>query len=391
MSIEITDNQGLYDLCQEMQQQEYLAMDTEFIRERTYYPVLALIQISWKEVDSILIDPLGIDDWEPFHDVLKNPEILKIFHAGRQDLEIFYHQMGEIPANLFDTQIAASMCGYGDQIGYGALVAKLLGVQLAKGSSYTNWLQRPLTDAQMRYARDDVLYLPDVYDKLMARATSKKRVQWVREEMKVQLHEGLFDPDPMDLWRRVKKAKSIKDRDTSVLQELTIWRDGVARRINKPVRFILTDEAMVELCKVDKLTMESLKSRRGLQSGVIDRYGADILERHARGRAVPRAEWPKLRDNNQRPPSEKSEALADLAWLLIKEIATRAHMAPPNLIAKRDLPYFIEAYLRGKDLSKFSISSGWRKEMVSDILIKLIEGEIVIRVQDQKIIWQEQI
>ena len=156
--IEIQDNQALLELCHEIQGQAYITFDTEFIRERTYYPVLALVQVSWAGQPPVLIDPLHITDWKPFHEILKNSSICKVFHAGRQDLEIFYNQMQCLPENLFDTQIAAAMCGLGEQIGYSALVSKLLGVQLAKGNSYTNWLKRPLTEAQLSYARDDVLY-----------------------------------------------------------------------------------------------------------------------------------------------------------------------------------------------------------------------------------------
>ena len=372
-----------------MNEQDYIALDTEFIRERTYFPILALLQFSWKGQDPILVDPLPIDDWEPLHQVLRNPNVTKLFHAGRQDLEIFFHQMGEVPVNLFDTQIAASMCGYGDQIGYGSLVARLLGVQLAKGSSYTNWLQRPLTESQLKYARDDVLYLPEVYEKLQAKGRARDRLKWILEEMNTQLHEKLFDPDPAELWRKVKRSKTLKPKDTPVLQELAHWRDDIARKVNRPVRFILSDEAMLELAKIDKLTLENLRSRRGVQAGFVDRYGEQILSSHQSGRARPKTEWPQSSGVEQRPPSEKSEALADLAWLLIKEIAEKAHIAPTNLIAKKSLAYFLDAYIRNKELDSFSISHGWRKKMVGDLLVKLIEGELVIKVQDKKIIWQE--
>src|SRR5690606_38162608 len=150
------------ELCAALEQQPFFTLDTEFIRERTYYPVLALVQVSWTGQEPLLIDPLAIQNWQPFHRVLERADIRKVFHAGRQDLEIFFYQIGRMPKNLFDTQIAASMCGYGDQISYSSLVAKVLGVQLSKGSSYTNWLQRPLAEDQLRYARDDVRYLPQL-------------------------------------------------------------------------------------------------------------------------------------------------------------------------------------------------------------------------------------
>ena len=386
--IDIKDNPSLRAMCEDMAAQPFVVMDTEFIRERTYYPVLALVQVAWEGQEPLLIDPLEITDWQPFHDVLLNTRVVKVFHAGRQDLEIFYYQMNAMPANVFDTQVAASMCGLGDQLGYGVLVAKLLGVQLAKGSSYTNWLQRPLTGTQLRYARDDVHYLSAVYKKLVDMAQAKQRLQWIQEELLQQLNEELFTQDPAELWRKVKKAKSLKERDLPVLQEMAIWRDTMARKINKPVRFLLSDEAIIELARIDQLSLENLKSRRGLTAGIVNRYGEEILRRHSEGRSAPKAKWPR-NEKQRRPPSEKSEAMADLAWLLIKEIADNAHLAPIHLIAKKDLPYFIDAYVRGKDLSDFPISHGWRKATVGDLLVKLIEGKLTIKVQNRQIVWLE--
>jgi ribonuclease D len=386
--IDIQTNQDLKDLCEEASRQTSIALDTEFIRERTFFPILALVQIGWKEREPVLIDPLTIDDWAPFHDLLTNPNICKLFHSGRQDLEIFYNQMGRLPENMFDTQIAASMCGLGDQIGYSALVERLLGVHLAKGSSYTNWLQRPLTSNQLRYARDDVRYLPEVYEKLVSRAQEKKRLDWILQEVEDQLNQKLFEPDLDELWRKVKKVSSVRERNLIVLQALTRWRHETARVIDRPVRYLLSDEVMVELSKIDHLTMENLNSRRGMQPKIIDRYGAELIDLHTTARAKPKSEWPTLRENNRRPPSEKSEALAGLAWLLLKEIASKADMAPSNLINKRDLANFIETHHRGGDLSQFPIGSGWRKKMVGAPLLDLIEGRLAIRVVKRRIIWE---
>ncbi len=387
--IDIADNQSFHQLCEELDGQPFITLDTEFIRERTYFPILALVQVSWRGQDPLLIDPLAVDDWAPFHRVLKNAEVRKVFHAGRQDVEIFYHQMKALPQNLFDTQVAASMCGFGDQIGYGALTAKLLGVQLAKGSSYTNWLQRPLTKAQLRYAREDVAYLPDLYERLVAESELHGRLQWVQEEMNGQFHEALFRPDPEELWQKVKKGRNLRPRDLAVLRALAKWRDESARRVNKPVRFLLPDEAMVELSKIDRLNEEHLRARRNLQAGFIDRFGPVLIQLHSRARELPRDQWPRPRQERERQPSEKSEALADLAWLLVKEIARSASIAPTNLVSKKNLAGFIEAYTRKKDLSRFSFYTGWRKEMVGEPLTRLIEGKLLVRVKRQKIIWEE--
>lgn len=384
--IDVTDDQALAAICAEAAQQPYVVLDTEFIRERTYYPILALVQMAWRDQDPVLIDPLQIKDWAPFHALLKNPEVRKIFHAGRQDVEIFYYQMNAMPENIFDTQIAASMCGYGDQIGYSALVARLLGKNLEKGSSFTNWLQRPLTNSQLKYARDDVLYLSDVYERLWQRAEAKKRTNWIEEEIKAQLNGSIFEPEPSMMWRKVKKSNSLAPRNQVVLRSLAQWRFETARELDKPLRYILSDEAMIELCKLGKLTREGLSSRRGMQSKILDRYGDQIMKLHAEARQMPKGDWPQ-NEKRGKPPSEKSEGLADLVWLLLKEIAREMDMAPTHLINKKDLAPYIENLLRGKDVSHYPIGRGWRSQMVGEPLRDLIDGKITIGVRNHQIVW----
>lgn len=388
--IDIVDNQALAELCEDASKSEYITLDTEFIRERTFFPILALVQISWADRAPVLIDPLKITDWEPFHRLLLDPNIVKVFHSGRQDLEIFFFQMKAMPVNIFDTQIAASMCGLGDQIGYSSLVDRLLSVKLAKGSSYTNWLQRPLSDAQLSYARDDVLYLPAVYLRLVKLAREKGRISWIEQEMKDQLCAKLFEPDPNQLWRKVKKASSLRGRNLAVLQAFARWRYEIAQEMDKPLRFVLSDEVMVEVCKLDRLTPEQLRARRGIQSRIIERHGETLSKLHAEAKETPRDQWPVLHPPDQKPPSDKSEALADLAWMLVKELARNAQMAPSHLANKKTLAQFIECYHREGDLSRFEIGKGWRWEMVGQQLIDLMEGRLTIKVKNRRIYWEKE-
>lgn len=387
--IDIRDNDALAELCERMREQSAIALDTEFIRERTYYPVLALVQVAWKSQVPVLIDPLTINDWQPFHDVLRDERVCKVFHAGRQDLEIFFNQMDELPKNVFDTQVAASMTGLGDQIGYSNLVSKLLNVQLSKGSSYTNWLQRPLSKAQDRYAREDVLYLPALYERLVKRAKSQKRLHWIEEELTDQYRREIFDPDPDILWMKIKRAKSLKPKDAAVLRSLAKWRDDYARSKDKPPRFLISDEALVDMAKLPVLNADQLRGRRGLQKGFVDRHQDEIIGLHREARELPKSEWPQVRDKRMRPPTSKSESLAELAWLLLKELTDKANIAPNHLILKKELPFFIEAVIRDKDLSQFAISHGWRREMVGQPLKDLIHGRLVVRVENHRIVWEE--
>ena len=386
--IEIQDNQALAELCDRAGQETFIVLDTEFIRERTFYPILALVQIAWENGDPILIDPLEITDWSPFHRLMMNPKVCKIFHAGRQDLEIFYNQMGTLPVNLFDTQIAASLCGFGDQIGYSALVDRLLGVHLAKGSSYTNWLRRPLTDTQLAYARDDVRYLSDVYAKLVALGQSKQRLDWIQQEMEDQFTTALFEPNLDELWRKVKKGLSLRPKNLAVLQAFARWRYKKAREMDKPVRFLFSDEVMIELAKVEHLSAETLDTRRGLSQKFVERFGAKLIDLHAQARLLPKAKWPVLRKARDTAPSDKSLALADIAWLLFKELARGADLAPSYLSTKKELALYLEARHRGGDLSGFSFEHGWRKALTREPLTDLIEGRLVIKVHDRRIVWE---
>ena len=387
--IEIQEDKTFQQLCRNMQSQPFITLDTEFIREKTYYPVLALVQLRWPGQDPILVDPLNITDWSPFHEVLRNPNIVKVLHASRQDIEIFFYQMNEMPRAVFDTQVAAALCGYGEQIGYSSLVSKLLNKQLSKGSSYTNWLQRPLTKAQLEYARNDVRYLPEIYQLLRTKALSIGRLDWIQEEMAKQLHDKLFKPDPKKLWRKVKKSGGLRPKQAVVLQAFAAWRDETARENNRPVRFILSDEAMLELAKVEQMTLESLKERRGIHSKFIERYGHVLVDLHKQSRARPKSEWPSQNEPDEIVPSDRSESLADLAWLLIKEISRENNVAPMNLIVKKELPRFIEAYIRNLPRDGFPISSGWRWEMVGKRLTDLLDGRLTIQISNYSIVWRE--
>jgi len=389
LKIDISHNDELASLCDAMVGQPYFTFDTEFIRERTYFPALALIQVSWEGQDPVLIDPLTITNWSPFHALLADPDMVKVLHAGRQDLEIFYYQMETVPEPVFDTQIAASFCGLGDQISYSGLVQKLLGVHIPKGDSFTNWLQRPLTKDQIRYAQDDVRYLPEVYHELVKRAERKNRLSVIQEETDMSFHPELFDPDPSTLWRKVKKSGSLRSKDLAVLQDLAAWRDRTARELDKPVRYVLADEVLIDLSKIAQLKLEQLRARRGVHGKFIDRFGKAILDCHAQARQRPSKTWPKP-NRGTRPTFEESENLADLAWILIREVARNRDISPNHLILKRDLAPLIDAYLEGKSMQGHPLFQGWRKDMVGKPLIDFIEGRLQIRVINHRIVWQPQ-
>jgi len=383
--IDIQGNQAFHKLCIEIEAHQLLAIDTEFIRERTYYPRLALIQVAFGDSGPILIDPLTIDDWEPFHRILADESTVKILHAARQDLEIFYYQSGQMPQNVFDTQIAASMCGLGEQLGYAGLVQKTLDVRLAKGHSYTNWLQRPLSKAQERYAREDVRYLETLYLDLMRRAQELGRVAWIREETQSQLPDDLFEFDPESSWHRVKRAASLARKDLVVLQRLSLWREKTARRLDKPVRFILSDEALIDLSRIGELNIEQMRRRRHLSKGFIKRHGEEILEIHDRSRQVPKEDWPEPISRGHKP-SAQAEMLSELAWVLVQLVGSKFSIAPAHIIMKRDLPRAIDHLFQGR--MEHEVFSGWRREMAGHLIEQLCQGQLALVFEDGQVIWR---
>ena len=231
--------------------------------------------------------------------------------------------------------------------------------------------------------------LPDAYEALVNRANKLGRLEWIMEETSIQFDLSRFDPDPEELWRKIKKAGNLRARNAVVLRELAIWRDRIARAGDKPVRYIISDEAMIELAKADRLNLDVLGARRGLQPRFIERYGKELIECHQHARKIPKDEWPDVRSLYDRGPSEQSEALADLAWLMVKEIAKKSDMAPNNLVSKKGLTTFIDAYLQGRKLDDFPLHQGWRGAMVGKPLINFIEGRVAVKVENRRIVWQE--
>ncbi|PIE02616.1 MAG: ribonuclease D [Acidobacteria bacterium] len=382
--IDITSQKGFDALCRECEKQPYLAIDTEFIRERSFFPQLALLQIAWPGSAPMLIDPLKIDNWKPLHKILLNPNMTKIFHAGRQDIEIFFLQMGTIPTNLFDTQIAASFMGYGEQIGYGGLVQRMLGVELQKGDSYTNWLKRPLTESQIAYARNDVLYLIEIYEKLVNRAKALGRRQWIQEEIDHTFDNELFTPNPKNMWQRVKKNQSLKGRKLAVLQELAIWRYETAKAINKPLRFVLRDEVLISIAHRKQLDTASLSQIRGFQPKLRKQQAANLIHAFEKGYFKPKEDWPK---RSERPSgySSEIELIAELVWILVKEVSAKEGVAATLLLSKKQLPGYVSDFLRGQQTE---FLTGWRKELIGSKLEALLNGKMSLFIDNGHVVFR---
>jgi ribonuclease D len=268
---------ALSQLCGQLQACSWLAVDTEFERVSTYYPELCLLQVANNGIIAV-IDTLVISRLEPLYDVLYDPSITKVFHAARQDLEIFFHIKGVLPLPVFDTQIAAALLGYDKQIGYANLISEVLGVELAKTQTRTNWKRRPLNRSQLEYAADDVIYLGQVYELLLAKIIESGKLALLEDECKALDRPELYQPDPDKMWQKIKEARKLEGNSLDVLKQLAAWREITARVENQPRKWILQDFTLIEMARSLPASLNALSRIKGINDRVLQRHGADLLE-----------------------------------------------------------------------------------------------------------------
>lgn len=365
----VSDQSGLDALCARLRSAPFLCVDTEFVRERTYYPVLCLVQVCGPDGVAAAIDPIAAPDldWTPFFDLMANPDILKVFHSSRQDLEIFYHKMGRVPAPLFDTQIAAMVCGMGDSVGYESIVRSVTGRQIDKGPQFTDWARRPLTDRQVSYALADVEHLVKVYEYLSADIARRGRACWIEEEDAVLTDPRTYDPTPETLWKRIR-IRSDKPAVLAILRELAVWREDEARRRDIPRGHVLKDETLGEMALNAPKTIKDLERVRGLGADrARGRMGEQILACVARARAMPPAQWPKAPERNTFP-GHLGPVLEMLKMLL--RIRCCEHGVVPRLVATQE---DLEALVMDRDTR---LLHGWRGEVFGADALRLRRGEI---------------
>lgn len=376
--LHIETPQQLQRLCQLLKDSEWLALDTEFIRDKSYHPDFCLLQISNGTV-AASIDPLALADLGELVDIIYDTTITKVFHAGRQDLEIFHRLWGKLPQPLFDTQLAATLLGLGDQIGYGNLVQKITGQELEKGHSRTDWSQRPLDTEQLRYALDDVIYLGDIYLVITQRLKSLGRETWLQEDFTDLTDPATYLIDPNVMWQRIKGVQHLKGVQLAILQRLAAWRERQAEQANRPRRWILKDEVLVELARHQPRDIKDLGRIRGLEPGNIKRHGEAMLKLISDGKALPKEKWPQMK-KRPAPLTPNQEAMADLLQCSLRLISEQEEITPSALASRRDL----ESLVAGdKDTA---LLHGWRKALVGDALIEVLAGQTSPKIEDGKLI-----
>ena len=368
----ITNTDSLASFCEKLAHEPFITVDTEFMREKTYYPLLCLVQVAG-EHDAAAIDPLAAGiDLAPLYALLANPDVLKVFHACRQDMEIFHQAMGILPAPLFDTQIAAMVCGYGESVGYEALVNKVLGKSVDKSSRFTDWSKRPLTEKQIDYAIHDVLHLRHIYIALQKRLEETGRISWIGDEMEPLMDPKTYMTDENEVWRKFR-LRNTSPRNLAMLQAAARWREVTARMRNVPRGRIMKDETLAEVALSKVKTFAELQAVRGfyptLQAAQYDGLFAAMRD----AEALPNADCPRLPDRDIMP--EGSEAIADLLRLLLKACAAQ-HQVVPRVIADKD---DLDALAVGKR-EGLHVLTGWRFELFGKHALRLLEGGSALKV-----------
>lgn len=374
----ITTTDALSALCQRLHAERFVTVDTEFMRERTYWPELCVVQLA-SDTDVAVVDALAPGlSLAPLADLLADPNVVKVFHAARQDIEIFVHLFGAVPAPLFDTQIAAMVAGFGDQVGYDALVAATTGGHIDKAHRFSDWAARPLSPAQVSYAAADVTHLRRVYDKLHDRLLAENRADWVAEEMAILANPATYQPEPETMWERLRPRTSNR-RMLGVLRAIAAWREREAQRANIPRSRMLKDEALLEIAAVAPDDAEGLARARGVTRGFAEgRMGAGLLAAIAEAKALPEAALPPAPAHRDGP--RPSPALVALLKVLLAAKCEQHHVAPKLVANSEDIDR-----LASEDAPDIQAVQGWRAEVFGADAQALKAGGIALGVNGKRI------
>jgi ribonuclease D len=370
---------ALADACKELAKSDFITIDTEFLRETTFWPELCLVQMASPTLE-VLVDPMAKDiDLSPLFELMANPDVVKVFHAARQDIEIIHHLGGLIPHPIFDTQVAAMVCGFGDSISYDQLVQKIKSVQIDKSSRFTDWSRRPLSEKQLDYALADVTHLRDVYLALKAKLEREGRSLWLTEEMNILESRDTYELHPDDAWLRLK-SRLRKPTELAILKFVAAWREREARSRNVPRSRVLKDDAIFEIAQQQPKDSEALSRLRTIPKGwERSSSGTAIIETVNAALALPKSEMPQAPRHSHSP--EGSGAAVELLKVLLKLTADK-HGVAAKIIANSD---DLDRIASEGEKAQVAALSGWRKELFGDVALKLINGGVALRFAGKKV------
>ena len=376
----ITDGETLREFCQQLQDCPRLALDTEFVGEDSFVPKLELIQVATETTAAVIDFPAvsSHGDLDEFWKIVCNPDIEKIVHAGRQDLDLFAVHAGQIPKPFFDTQIAAAMVGFGSQVAYANLVQRVHGKKLEKAHTFTNWSARPLSQDQLTYALDDVTFLLAIHDHLHTRLSKLGRLQWAHEEFsRLEGAVGEARREPQERYQRIRGWDQLKPRSAAVLRELAAWREGEAKRRNVPRARVVRDEVLLQLARHPPKHVQELRKVRGFHASEVDRSGESLLATMQAALALPPTAWPVLQ--RDRKPEPESNGFVELLQAIVKARALEEEIAPTLLATSADLQELVEARTDRATLD-LPVLRGWRRVLVGELLLQVLDGKLAVTV-----------
>lgn len=353
----------------------WVAIDTEFLREKTYFAKLCLIQIE-AEGNRACIDPLLIEDLSPFNAILHNQNIVKVFHAAHQDIEILLQITGGVPAPIFDTQVAASVLGYGDQMGYARLVEQILGKQLSKTQSRTDWSRRPLKKIQLEYAIDDVRYLAQIYPKMLTALTKKSRLKWLDKDFSIAIDPQTYAINARTRWKKVRGNQVLNRQQLAVLVEFAAWREEKAEKSDIPRKWIMSDDVLLDFARQQPATSEDMGDIRGINIDRTKKNHPIWLSLIKKAKNLPEADWPEL--PRSKKPTATQNVLIDLLMLVIQLQAKEHGMTAAAIATRKQVATMVQE--KGNRLS-----DDWRGELVNDEFALILSGEMVLGLKNDKV------
>lgn len=352
----------------------YMAIDTEFLREKTYYARLCLIQVAI-EGEVAIIDPFAIKDITLLNDALTSPDVVKIFHASSQDIEILYHETGVVPRPVFDTQVAAALLGKSQQASYSSLVSSYCSVNLPKKDSFTDWSQRPLKDSQIRYAADDVVYLPQIYYDMVEVLNEKNRLHWLDEAFEEISSPEKYEIKPEERYRKLRRVNQLNAQQMAAAREFAAWRELKAQKINVPRKWIVSDEQIVEACRREARTIDELFMVRGMRESLRAEDARQAVACIKKGLSCPKEQLPQV---HEKPKNEHNvDIVIDLMNAVVHLRARENHIAPQTLAPQAELMKLA----RGHD-DECELLKGWRYKVIGKELKELLKGKFSLRIAD---------
>jgi len=376
----ITNPHALGEFCEQLKGCSRLALDTEFVGEDSFVPKLELIQVATETTAAVIDFPavLAGGVLDAFWEIVCNPAIQKVVHAGRQDLDLFAVHAGQIPKPFFDTQIAAAMVGFGPQVAYANLVQRVHGTKLDKAHTFTNWSARPLSQDQLAYALEDVTFLLAIHDHLHTRLSELGRFHWAHEEFsRLEGTVGETRREPQERYQRIRGWDTLKPKSAAILRELAAWREGEAKRRNVPRGRVMRDEVLLQLARHPPRHVQELRKVRGLHGSEADRNGETLVATIQAALSLPPSAWPEVPTERKSEP--ESAGLVELLQAVVKARATEEEIAPTLLATTADLQALVDAKTNRPGLN-LPLLKGWRRLLLGDILLEVLDGKLAITI-----------